>query len=534
MTRRARAALRRAVAAGAVAALTACGGGGESTGPETPVADRITVSDSAVTMQAGFSHYVTATLRTADGQAIAGQVAWSSSNDAVAIVTQGLIEARGVGTATVRASASGKSASIPVTVIPPIVASVQLSRSRAVLPPDRTLTVVAHALDSRGQVIPGRPAAFTSSRPDVAVVSYDGVVTTVGVGEAVIHAVIEDRQETLGVLVGLPQALAIPTIAALPGAAPGGLEYTLAIRHQDDSVTMRRSIGSWGALTGAIVLAPQVEYTARADGGAMLPARMTAPKAYMPASVPVVFVPMQVTLDAGTAIGTHYISLEAALAPCNTPGPQCLSGFYGMFARGVQRWERYPVIVSVDPAVDTAAVWRALETLEQAFGKKMFARNDGTLPVGIDVRAGSPPGAGNAGGYATWVWNARDQITSATVWLRTTATPYLVHHEFLHALGFGHTCAWPSVMGGYGCPPAPTVTAQDVAYVVLASRIHDAERAFRLPASGMLPCGTMSIWAARPEGTSVTCAGDESAWLDDTGGRMARVPVEPVRRAEMP
>ena len=44
-------------------------------------------------------------------------------------------------------------------------------------------------------------------------------------------------------------------------------------------------------------------------------------------------------------------------------------------------------------------------------------------------------------------------------------------HVLFHALGLGHTCAWPSVMGGYGCTAADSLTAQDAIGWALGDQI---------------------------------------------------------------
>jgi hypothetical protein len=57
-----------------------------------------------------------------------------------------------------------------------------------------------------------------------------------------------------------------------------------------------------------------------------------------------------------------------------------------------------------------------------------------------------------------------------------------VVHELLHTLGFGHTCAWKSVLADVRrCPymRADAATPEDVAYVQVASRVRDLERAAR-------------------------------------------------------
>ena len=54
---------------------------------------------------------------------------------------------------------------------------------------------------------------------------------------------------------------------------------------------------------------------------------------------------------------------------------------------------------------------------------------------------------------------------------------YLVQHELMHALGFGHTCAWHSVLAeAHHCPAmqATSVTPSDVAYLELLYALRTA------------------------------------------------------------
>ena len=59
-------------------------------------------------------------------------------------------------------------------------------------------------------------------------------------------------------------------------------------------------------------------------------------------------------------------------------------------------------------------------------------------------------------------------ITSAVI---RVSVPELIQdrramlHEFIHALGFKHTCSWPSIMGGYGCQMASSITTADAAHI---------------------------------------------------------------------
>jgi len=99
------------------AAVAACGG---PTGIENGVAS-VALSDDTVALTAlGETRQVTATALDPSGSPLAGVgIGWSTSNDLVATVAGGLINAVGTGAATITAEAGGRAAYLRVTVQPP-------------------------------------------------------------------------------------------------------------------------------------------------------------------------------------------------------------------------------------------------------------------------------------------------------------------------------------------------------------------------------------------------------------------------------
>jgi len=270
------------------------------------------------------------------------------------------------------------------------------------------------------------------------------------------------------------------------------------------------SYGGPATLAGSMVLADALEFVAAASNGNSFTSSEIALRSDMPSSIPIVFIPRTITLPAGTYAGTTIsISLAAATTPCAVVSNQCNNGFYGTaFSSGVKRWASYPIPVLIDAGMDTISIWDALHAMESSAGRQMFVVDDGTAANRIQVKSGLPNGITGFSGYTTWNWDVQSRMSSAVVWLTTTSSRSLTQHEFLHALGFWHTCAWTSVMGGYGCPQAPEVSSTEIAYLLLASGVYDAERSLRLP-NGQLPCGTMSLFAALPNQTTIVhCSGN--------------------------
>jgi hypothetical protein len=168
-----------------------------------------------------------------------------------------------------------------------------------------------------------------------------------------------------------------------------------------------------------------------------------------------------------------------------------------------QGWpaSRFPLRVGFDrehsmprgAAPDSAAFWLGVENVEVAFGMDLFrpvrytqtlaqgieevgptdvvlVLVDPSLPVaGLTMLLG-PPGIVE---YAAVSLQRRDVV-------RTGYGAELVAHEMMHALGFGHTCAWRSVSADITrCPQLRTSvpSPEDVAHAQVLYRVRDLQRA---------------------------------------------------------
>ncbi len=148
--------------------------------------------------------------------------------------------------------------------------------------------------------------------------------------------------------------------------------------------------------------------------------------------------------------------------------------------RGVPRvigWNpsRLPVAVAFRRGsgvtqADSAGFWDILGRLEQDLGMRLFvpARLDPDADpddvIVVDVQRMQSDGL-------TFVtWSTHGSLYDARVFLRSRATMYderVVTHEMMHALGFGHTSAWHSVMNPVRSYNG-RLSVEDVAYVQLA------------------------------------------------------------------
>lgn len=120
---------------------------------------------------------------------------------------------------------------------------------------------------------------------------------------------------------------------------------------------------------------------------------------------------------------------------------------------------------------DSIAFWTILHMMEADLGMRLFepavlaAHDDPEDVIVVDFR---PMTA--AAGLTSVTWAKSGALYDARVYLRSTATlrdQRIVTHEMMHALGFGHTSSWTSVMNGYD-GSTRRLTKSDVAYVQAA------------------------------------------------------------------
>jgi hypothetical protein len=224
----------------------------------------------------------------------------------------------------------------------------------------------------------------------------------------------------------------------------------------------------------------------------------------------IILVPRQWRIAAGQYAGQMVeISLHRAFAPpcygCPSFYRSASTAGWSEPIGGLSVWPAavFPLRVAFDrersdqriTARDSAAFWRIAGKMDAAFGRPLFraAAYDETLIRGEEgptdvvlvwiVASMRHPGRGSVGFY-------RDQIISGTVSLRNTSLisaadgPSLVTHELMHALGFGHTCSWRSVLADVTrCPSMRSAvpTATDVAYIELAYGVSTLARSINAP-----------------------------------------------------
>ncbi len=161
--------------------------------PPRPVATSVTLEPSSVTLHAlSDTIRLVATVLDQHGEAMPGVPVGYTSTDGtvVRVDAMGLVTAVGNGSAVVTAAAGAASAVATVTV-EQMVAGVRVSPDSSTLVAlGDTVRLMAEALDSRDQAVPGTHVFDWSSDDSVATVDPTGLVTAVGNGHAEVLATV--------------------------------------------------------------------------------------------------------------------------------------------------------------------------------------------------------------------------------------------------------------------------------------------------------------------------------------------------------
>lgn len=158
----------------------------------------VTITPSALDLATGETATLTVTVKP-EG-ATYKEVVWSSSDETVATIVDGVVTAVGEGTATITAEVGGESATCTVTV-ETLVESITLDKTELEMVKGDTETLTATVLpETAGEV----KVTWSSSDEKIATVDGNGKVTAAGAGEATITAKAGEKEATCKVTVKVP------------------------------------------------------------------------------------------------------------------------------------------------------------------------------------------------------------------------------------------------------------------------------------------------------------------------------------------
>jgi|SRR5690625_886401 len=149
----------------------------------------VAVSPKNNNLDVGATRKLTATVEPSTAKQ---DVAWSSSDENVATVSNGIVTAIGVGTGTITVAAEGKSDTSTVNVTQPV-ESVTIAPKTATLEIDETQQLTSTVLPSN---VSDKSVSYASNANDVATVNNSGLVTSIAEGSATITVTTADGNKT--------------------------------------------------------------------------------------------------------------------------------------------------------------------------------------------------------------------------------------------------------------------------------------------------------------------------------------------------
>ncbi|HVP68989.1 MAG TPA: Ig-like domain-containing protein [Anaeromyxobacteraceae bacterium] len=167
------------------------------------IAASVTVSPASRDLRPGEVAVLTAAVADENGKpaTAAAPLAWSSSDAAIATVTEGRVVAVGPGTATITAASGAVRGTAQVTVKIPEFAKLVVKPAKLTLKRGDTVRVRAEPVDRHGKAVAGVPVSWRSSDGHIATVTADGAVHAMKKGKAKVTATASGRSATVQVVV---------------------------------------------------------------------------------------------------------------------------------------------------------------------------------------------------------------------------------------------------------------------------------------------------------------------------------------------
>ncbi len=172
--------------------------------PPAPIAS-IRLTPATAVIELGVTLDLVALVRDIFDRDVLLPLDWTSSNAAVVGVSpNGAVIGVGLGEVEIRATLNGVSGTAQVSVIPPVVAAVQVSPDSVALLVGESLPLAAEVMSGRGEVLTDRLVVWWSQLPGVVAVSETGQLQAVAVGGSWVGAEVEGVRDSAWVSVEPP------------------------------------------------------------------------------------------------------------------------------------------------------------------------------------------------------------------------------------------------------------------------------------------------------------------------------------------
>lgn len=196
-------------------------------------------------------------------------VVWSSSDETVATVNNGVVTGLKAGTAKITAAVGKHTATCTVTVQEIKIESVTLDKTELTL--DKGDTAKLTATVNPEDTTDDKTVLWSTSDPNVALVNSNGVVTAVGGGTAKITAKAGDKSAECAVTVEVP--LGSIALSQSTASLISGRDTTLVVRFNPEDTTADKTV-LWSTSDPSVVTVSNGVVTAVGKGKATVTARV--------------------------------------------------------------------------------------------------------------------------------------------------------------------------------------------------------------------------------------------------------------------
>ncbi len=522
----------------------------------------VAVEGTPASLLLGASAQLTARL-TLDAGAAAVPVNWSSSDPAkVSVSGSGVVTGVAIGTATITATAEGKSGTTLVRVVSNV-AQMRTVPATATMVVQQTLQVAAVLTDAAGNVLTGQTVGWSSSSPTVASVTAAGLVAAVAPGTATITATeVSTGRTATAALTVLPR-VATSTISPANPSFFQGQALQLSVSYFDAGgalltgrpviwQTSSPDIANVGRSSGLVTgVAPGTATIIAIDSlsgyAANTAVTVVAPVATLvvspPATTLAIGAAQQLTASAFDANGgpltgrpVTWSSSNAAIASVSTlglvtavaPGTATITAAVEGKTALATVTVSPPPVVTVRIAPTSASI---VVSAVQQFTASAFDA-DGNVLTGRAVTWSSTNAAVatvSAAGLVTGVAQGSATVV-ATVEGKTATAPVVVTAPPVHTV----TVTPPTASVITGATQQFTATLRDVAGVLLPGR----EVMWSSSAAGVATVSASGLVTAVAAGTATVTASSEgktgTAIVTVTNPPVATVTVDPPSASLLP
>ena len=200
----------------------------------------------------GESTTLTATVLDDRGRVMRKEVRWTSSDDAIATVSNGVVKGLKAGSVMITASTDRRRSTAVVSVTSAPVATLSVSLASGSIAPGQTTQASVQLRDAEGNTLTGKTIAWQSSNPSIATVDASGLVKGIAAGDASIKAIADAKVGSAAIVVRGQTTSSVAISPASPSAAVGKTAQLSAEARDASGAAIPGKTATWSSANTAV------------------------------------------------------------------------------------------------------------------------------------------------------------------------------------------------------------------------------------------------------------------------------------------